>query len=510
MDESIEKPIGWPLEIAVFLCGAVVMTYEITGSRILAPYIGTSTYIWTSLIGIILGALSLGYWLGGRMADRRPNTGVLAFAIFVAASLISLTILVKDLLLSAIASMSMMDELRAVLASLFLFAPASVALGFVIPYATKLRIADLDETGSTVGRLYALSTIGSIVGTFAAGFFFIPFVGSVRTLYIVTAILFLISILLGGLAIKRRWVGAMLLLVVGIVASEGHSLLLANTNVIADIDTQYSRIRVFEVTETSTGRRIRALATDPTSVQSARYIESGELALEYTKFYDLVGYFVPEHRRVLMIGGAGYSYPRAFLGNFPDSRIDVAEIDPGMTAIARQYFGLTDDPRMDIIHKDGRMLLNSAQDGEYNAILMDAFGSLFSVPFQLTTIEAVREMHRAMADHGVVIFNIGSAISGPSSRFLQAELATYRAVFNEVQLYKVRPETADDVQQNVIIVACKQTCRSGELSADDVNHPRVAQFLTRKYDKEIFIDQPILTDELAPVERFASIANALR
>lgn len=509
MEGSIEKPIGWPLEIAVFLCGAIVMTYEIVGSRILAPYIGTSTYIWTSLIGVILGALSLGYWLGGRMADRRPNVGVLAAAVFAAGALISVTILVKDLVLSVIASMALMDEIRSILAALFLFAPASVALGFVIPYATKLRVANLAETGSTVGRLYALSTIGSIVGTFAAGFFFIPFVGSVRTLYILAFALFLVGVYLGGFAIARRWVGAFVIFVIGLLASEGHAYLLRQNNLIADIDTQYSRVRVFSATENATGRKIRALATDPTYIQSARYLDSGELALEYTKFYDLVGYFVPDHRRVLMIGGAGYSYPRAFLTNFPDSQIDVAEIDPGMTAIARKYFGLADDPRMNIIHKDGRMVLNAGKDGEYDAILMDAFGSLFTIPFQLTTIEAVRAMHRSMDADGVVIFNLGSAMTGRSADFFRREFTTYKRVFEEVEVYKVRPETPEDVQQNLIIVACKQACRSDKSFPENSNI-RFEKMLSTKIEPAVGLSIPILTDELAPVEFLASIANASR
>lgn len=509
MENPNKQPIGWALELAVFVCGAVVMTYEIVGSRILAPYIGTSTYIWTGLIGVILGALSLGYWLGGRIADGRPNVGILASAIFISGGLISVTILIKDIALSAIATMPVNDEIRSIVAALVLFAPASVALGFVIPYATKLRITDLAETGSAVGRLYALSTIGSIVGTFSAGFFFIPFVGSVRTLYLLAAVLLLMGGYLGGLAIVRRWLGAVAIFAIGLLTSEGYSYLLRNANLIADIDTQYSRVRVFEATETSTGRKLIALATDPTYIQSARYIGNSELALDYTKYYDLVGYFVPGHQRVLMIGGAGYSYPQAFLRNFPDSHIDVAEIDPGMTAAARKYFGLIDDPRMTIIHRDGRMVLNAARDGEYDAILMDAFGSLFSVPFQLTTIEAVREMHRVVDKDGVVIFNLGSALTGPSGFFFRAQLATYRAVFAEVQVYKVRPETADNIQQNLIIVACKQSCRNDKSFPTNSNIEFEGLLSTKTEPAEVF-DVPVLTDELAPVERFASIANSLR
>ena len=121
------------LEITVFVCGAVVMIYEIIGSRIVSPFIGTSVYVWTSLIGVILASLSLGYWLGGRAADRRADLKILATVIFLAAGLVSVTILVKDVVLAAVSAMPAGLEIRSLVASLFLFAPASVALGFVAP-----------------------------------------------------------------------------------------------------------------------------------------------------------------------------------------------------------------------------------------------------------------------------------------------------------------------------------------------------------------------------------------
>ncbi|CAN5599837.1 hypothetical protein BH18ACI1_BH18ACI1_02270 [soil metagenome] len=175
------------LEITVFICGALVMIYEITGTRLLSPYIGASTYVWTSLIGVILAALSLGYWLGGKIADKKPDIKILASVIFLAGGLVSLTILLKDIILSFIAESSAILEIKSLIAALLLFAPASVLLGFVTPYAVKLKMSSLADTGKTVGRLYALSTVGSILGTFLAGFFLIPFVGSEKSLYLIGA-----------------------------------------------------------------------------------------------------------------------------------------------------------------------------------------------------------------------------------------------------------------------------------------------------------------------------------
>ncbi|MGQ0542286.1 MAG: fused MFS/spermidine synthase, partial [Blastocatellia bacterium] len=121
------SPVGFVLEAVVFICGALVMIYEIVGSRIVAPFIGTSTYVWTSLIGVILAALSLGYWLGGRFADRKPEVGILAVSLFFAAGLIAITILLRDVLLTAISGLPIGLEPKSVFTALLLFAPASVA-----------------------------------------------------------------------------------------------------------------------------------------------------------------------------------------------------------------------------------------------------------------------------------------------------------------------------------------------------------------------------------------------
>src|SRR5215203_4432640 len=217
------------LEVAVFVCGALVMVYEIIGSRIVSPYIGTSTYIWTSLIGVILAALSLGYWIGGRMADKRPGVRVLAAAIFLAGGAVSLTVLIKDVILSAIHAAGGPLELRSVAAATLLFAPASVLLGFVTPYAVKLRTLSLADSDKTVGRLYALSTVGSIAGTFAAGFFLIPFVGSTRTLYFLGFCLLGLSLLLAPFAVTKANLTTLILFAFGILATEANSYLLLKT-----------------------------------------------------------------------------------------------------------------------------------------------------------------------------------------------------------------------------------------------------------------------------------------
>ena len=493
------------------------MIFEIIGSRILSPFIGSSTYIWTSLIGVILASLSLGYWFGGRLADKRPDVKILASVIFAAGGLISLTVLIKDVLLSLIAAAAMPVEFKALIASVLLFAPASICLGFVTPFAVRLKMTTLEETGRTVGRLYALSTIGSIVGTFSAGFFLIPFLGSVRTLYLIAGSLLAVSLMLVPLAISKTNIAAITLFILGVAASEGSAYFLRQSGGVYDIDTEYSRVQVFETKDPATGKSIRAIATDPYFVQSAQFLDSDDPVLEYGKYYHLIRHFKPDFTNTLIIGGAGYTFPREYLRAYPAARIDVVEIDPGMTQIARDHFHLMDDPRMQIFHEDGRMYAGRAATAQYDAILMDAFGSLFSVPTHLTTLEAVTQYHRILKPDGLIILNLGAALTGPASQFLQAELATYRQIFPQVHLFKVHPDYDNTRLQNLIIVATKST-NDAPLSESEIVRspdaegdadPQLSNLLAHLYTTNLPLNNPILTDDLAPVEYYNSTAQNL-
>jgi spermidine synthase len=496
------------LELTVFVCGAVVMVYEIIGSRIVSPFIGTSTYVWTSLIGVILASLSLGYWLGGKLADRRPEVKILAFVVFVAGGLVSMTILIKDVVLAAVASTPTGLELKSVFAAILLFAPASVALGFVTPLAIRLKMTAVKDSGSTVGRLYALSTIGSIAGTFAAGFILVPFVGSTRTLYLIAGVLFLISILLAPFAFSRTTLSVLIVFALGIMGNELTNFYQLHTVGLRDVDTEYSRVQIFQATDSRTGRPMRAMMTDPYFVQSVIYLDGEDLFARYTHFYHLLRHLRPGFQKSLMIGGAGYSFPQDYLRNYPHATIDVVEIDSAMTDIAREHFRLQENPRLRIFHDDGRVFLNRSESGVYDAVLMDAFGSLFSVPHHLTTVEAVRQIDRLLDPDGVVIFNMGSALTGESSRFLRAELATYRSVFPLVYVFKVNSDSTDERTQNVMIVACKTACSVGSQATTD--DPEISRLLSHRYADDIPLDVPILTDDLSPVEYYNSFAQSQR
>ena len=179
------------LEVVVFICGAVVMAYEIIGSRMLGPYVGTSMFVWTSIIGVILLSLSVGYMWGGRIADKKPRADILSVYIFIAGLFIILSTFIKDLLLDFLLSSISNVKIVSIVSSLLLFTIPSILLGMVSPFAARIKMKTIEKSGSTVGNLYAISTVGSIIGVFLAGFYFIP-------TFKITSILLLLAIALIG------------------------------------------------------------------------------------------------------------------------------------------------------------------------------------------------------------------------------------------------------------------------------------------------------------------------
>lgn len=488
------------LEIVVFTSGALVMIYEIIGSRILAPFIGTSTYVWTSLIGVILGSLSLGYYIGGKTADRNPNLQILAAVMFFAGAFLSATILFHNVVLSTISQISLGLALKSIVAALILFAPASVLFGFVTPYAVRLKMNAVEDAGKTVGRLYALSTVGSILGTFLAGFVLLPTVGSIRALYLIAGILFALSFLIAPFALSSAKLFFLIMFPAAIAFNEVYGYMMFRTFELRDFDTHYNRLQIYNTIDKRTKQPIRVLITDPLSTQSAMFLDSDELALNYSKYYHLLRYFKPDFQNTLIIGGAAYSFPKEYLRMYPGKKIDVVEIDSRMTQIAREFFRLQDNPNLNIIHDDGRIFLNK-NEKKYDAIFVDAFNSMYSIPFQLTTAEAVNRMNMSLKDDGVVLLNMVSAIEGKGSMFLQAEYKTFAETFPHVYLFRAEPEKPLNITQNLILVAAKTDKTS------DVADEKISALLKDKYETAIDSNLPTLTDDFAPVEYYISFAQ---
>jgi len=480
------------LEIVVFVCGAVVMIFELVGSRVLGPYFGTSLFVWTSLIGIILGSLSFGYYLGGKIADKQCSFKSLSLIIFLAAISIGLMVSIKDFWLIVLQSSFRDIRTSSVLASLTLFLPASVFLGMVSPYAVKLKMNNLNTSAQTVGNLYAISTSGSIFGTFLAGFYLIPHFGTNRLLIILSITLIIISLVLS--AKKGTWIklSVFAIVVIGWFVISGLNYMLPKSGFI-DVDTAYNRIWIYDRIDYRTNKIVKMMGINNEN-NSSMFLDSDELVNEYTKYYHLAKHFNPNFKKTLMLGGAGYSYPKDFLHKYPEATIDVVEIDPKVTELAKKYFRLEESPRLTIYHEDGRVFLNKTQE-KYDAIFGDAFNSLHSLPYQLTTKEAVQKKYNILNDDGVVILNIISAIEGEKGKFLRAEYATYKSLFPQVYLFPVTSSGNGNIVQNIILVALKSEKDQTFNNSD----PKLNEYLQHLWKRTVDADIPILTDNFSPV-----------
>ena len=481
------------LHCCVFLCGAALMIIELTGSRILAPFLGTSLVVWTSLIGIILASLSLGAWWGGILADRRPSARVLGRIVLFAAWATAAIGLSRGWVLPVLQGSGSL-HLAAIVATLVLFAPASVLLGMVAPFAVRLQLADTDTAGRTAGSLYALSTIGSIAGTFLAGFVLIAWMGS-------TAILFITAMVLAAAAwlaapSGRLWQGVSLLVfVLALLIGRAQDRRLEQVGFL-DRDTPYNRVLVYTGKEEGTGRLTRDLVTDPSGRQSAMYLDNpSELALPYTRFYRLAEYYRPGMRRMLVLGGGGFSFPKYALAHYPDLQVDVVELDPGMIALARSHFALPEDPRLRVIEADARTFLQRTED-RYDVILCDVFNSHYAIPFHLVTVEAVGLMRRALNPSVVVLVNLLASPEGVASRFYQALYATFATAFAEVQAYAVHDPADRERWQNLVLAAL-----TGPSPATRPDDPVLQSLLANTLPPPVTTIPPF-TDEFAPVDRY--------
>jgi spermidine synthase len=486
------------LEVIVFVCGAVVMILEMVGSRILAPYLGSSIIVWSSLIGVILGCLSLGYWWGGKMADRNPSYRALALIIFLAAIFTAGVAFSKASILDYLQHYAGSVHLSSTLATLILFAPPSTLLGMVSPYAVRLKIKDLQEAGRTVGSLYAISSVGSIFGTFLAGFVLIAFFGSTRILLILSLVLVATS-LLASLRDRLLKIAGAALLILFFAGVESYEAYLTSLG-FHDLDTRYSRIFIYPSTKEQSGKATRVMATHPKAVQSAMFLDDPiALAVDYTQFYQLAEHFKPDMKSLLMLGGGGYSFPKFALAHYPDVRMEVVEIDPEVTALARRFFALPDDQRLKIFHQDARSFLNTP-GRHYDAILGDTFGSHYAIPFHLSTIEAVRRIYDALVNDGIALVNIIAAIEGDAGRFLRAEYATFKAVFPRVYLFPVADPLDGQRWQNIMLLALKSESQPCFRS----DNPTLEQLLAHRWKGPIGDDLPPLTDDHAPVDYYTA------
>lgn len=489
-------------ELIVFFAGMATMIFEVVGARVLGPYFGTSVFVWTSLIGGIMASLSLGYWLGGLASVRNVQIKYLALMISLASGFVLLTASGNTWVLERMVKYIPDFKLRTVLSTLMLFGPASVLFGMILPYTLKLIMDNLRTTGETVGNLYMFSTLGSILGTLLAGFLLVPAYGFANTLFSLALFLMLFAtiLFLRESVFKLLSFPVILILLTSFFWYQNRHKTLSYI----DKDTRYNRVLIYDSEDAASGRPIKVLRVNDEN-SSAMFTDTDDgLVFEVLRYYRLVEYFVPGFKSTLMIGGSGYAFPKDYLSRYPLASIDVVEIDPGLTVIAQEYFNLESNERLQIYHEDGRTFLNKNRR-VYDAVFMDAYKSMLTIPYQLTTQEAVVKIYESLSDHGAVFANVISSLDHQTNDFLRAEIATYQSVFPRVLLLAVQYPNANESEkkrfQNLMLIGLKSPLATPVNNSID---EQLKEYLSRNVDLESIGKGEVLTDEYAPVEYFAS------
>ena len=480
----------YKLEIIVFLSGAIGMGLELIAARVLSPYVGSSNVVWTSIIGIILVSMSLGYWLGGKKADKEASGNVLSRLLLGSALFTSIIPLLETIVVKEFAGIVSNLIVAAILCAIIVFSIPSFILAMISPFAVKMKSMQETEIGSLSGRISSLSTIGSITGTFLMGFVLIPNIGVTNINIGITILLVVMSILARDDINKKYILSTISLVVVMIILMFIGKWVfkLANPEILVDTDSQYSRIWVKQVNTAKT--TYKTLQVD-TGLESYIDTETGEMGAMYLRYYDLFEYLNKDAKSTLMIGGAAYTYPIHYLQKYQDKTIDVVEIDEKMTQIAEEQFGLNaKDERLKIYTQDGRSYLNYSEN-KYDTILIDAFKGL-NAPFELTTYEALIHAKNMLNDNGIVLTNIISSLEGEDTDFIEYEYATYKAVFDDVKIFQVQDRDYTE-SQNLILVGIKGNPQINEDKYEEYKNYLNMEITNFETDKKI------VTDDFAPI-----------
>ncbi len=384
------------LYFVVFICGGAVLAIEILGTRIIGPYYGVSIFLWSALISVTLIALSAGYMIGGRLADRRKDIRTLAVMIAVSGIIVLLIPLARNDVISITESMGLRTSV--LITSFILFFPPLTFLGMVSPYAVKLRTKSLDVVGTRTGDLYAVSTIGSVLAALLTGYILIPNVGVIKLTLSIGIILILTSIFLfvSGTKKTSRIVSAVLIVILAVVSFNFLPSEKADPSkgIIAVKQSVYGEIRVMDVDET------RMLLIDG-GIHTAVDKTTGENILPYAWVIDITKKLERYKGDMLLIGLGGGSVLKSFYED--DWDVEAVEVDPEIIRIEMKYFNPVPGFN-NIVNDDGREFLRTT-DRTYDLIVLDAFGSS-SVPFHLTTVEAFRLAAQHLNKNGIMAVNI--------------------------------------------------------------------------------------------------------
>jgi spermidine synthase len=501
--------------LVVFIASFCTLVIELVAGRIMAPYVGVSLYTWTSIIGVVLAGISIGAWVGGILADRYPRPATLGWLLFLS-GVGALTIApLTDLIGAAQFQATLM--LRILLLTTAIFFIPSTLLGMISPVVVKLTLDNLSRTGNIVGKIYAFSTLGSIIGTFATGFFLISWMGTRHILLTMGAILIVSAFIFGGLFLKRKAavisltiITSVSVLVFTIFGYAYKPMLDEQTYFYKESDYFTIKLKKFPVKDGTVEGEALILDNLIHSINDVK--DPSFLDYDYIRIYEEVVSWQMSHRGsvdALFIGGGGYTFPRYMEVKYPGARIDVVEIDPEVTHVVYEYLGLPRSTTIRSFNEDGRwFVMNSKDKGRYDFIFGDAFNDL-SIPYHLTTKEFARQMKELLKPDGMLIANLIDSVT--EGLFLPSYIRTLEEVFGKgnVNLLVLAPEL-----QRLGIATCVVVASASKWDMEDFarvigsrgGKAMTANIVPQERLQEILRDRPsvILTDDYVPVDNLTA------
>lgn len=502
-DQARVSP-AW-ITLLVFFGGITSVGTETATSRLVAPYFGTSTFIWANLIGITLTFLAIGYWIGGRTADRYPRAWLL-YAATTAAALWSIVLpyLAQPILrlsLDAFANVNVGAFYGSLVGVLLLLAVPITLLGFVTPYAVRLMLDTVTHAGNVSGRVYAISTVGSILGSFLPTLVLIPWIGTART-FLILGLLLLVPSLAGLWQLRSTTVrgaavaATALALIVPFVAAPEHIRPAERGTLVYETESADNYIQVLE----EDGRYLLAL-NDGHAVHSIHDPDS-VLTGGPWDYFMIAPLFASAAAPAtiddaLIIGLAGGTSSKQITRAYGDVPIDGVEIDGEIVRVGREWFAMT-EPNLNVIVEDGRWVLRTS-DERYSLIAVDAYKQPY-IPFQLTTKEFFQEVYDHLDDDGTLVINVGR--TEDDYRLVDAIASTIRAVFPDVYLIDV------ERYNNTMVVATKAPSDIDTFAAAVEAQPEDSllrivgeRSLATGDVREVTEIDTVFTDDHAPVER---------
>jgi spermidine synthase len=486
-----------------FYAGLGTMAFEMVLGRALVPYFGGTIYTWGALIAVFLLGMSFGFFIGGRLADRYPRIGFVAGLLFACGAVILCTPLYSEPL--CLALLDAIEDVRvgALVASLAMAFLPALLFAAVSPVAVRLALVDVAHSGSIVGAMSGLNTVGSILGTIGTSFFLVPYIGSRAIFYLLGALT--IACAAGLFALHRGRARATAPAVLALVAAllcaqpgavQAQVSVMAPDGVIEKVESEYNNVFVVKQGQ---------MLYMNFGYRNSQYVESvidlldrGSLAARYTRYMTIAAVYNERFERAAFVGLGGGRTASYLVDNFPQLGLEIAELDPEVIRLAKKYFGVKESERLKIHAQDGRIFLTRSK-GTYDAVFLDAYRGPF-VPFHLMTREYFEIIKKHLRPGGVVAQNVE-----PSTMVLDSAIRTIGAVFRNVDTYEAGGNVVIIAYDGEPVPAARLRQRAAALTKQHKLRYDLVELLAAKRDIRPQEGAKLLTDDFAPVEMLKTI-----